>query len=720
MNKLTVSSRDLAEYIETLPVLVWASGPDRSCVYFNRAWRDFTGRTLEELKGDAWMADVHPEDLSVLSSSNEAFRDRRPFQTMFRLRRHDGVWRWMLNSASPQFTEAAGFRGFIGACTDATEQKMTEATLRASEARLQLAQKAAGLGTYDWDLTTDKITWSPEMFDLYRIDRSTPASKIYPSWLERLHPDDRDEADAETQRFVEGADQLVIKFRIVLPDGDVRWIEGRGGMIRDEAGRPIRMIGVNFDVTEQRRGELALAESEQRFRSIAENFPGVIFRRVTYDDGRIEYPYFSGPDEAVFHIPRERFHAISTLEDAAKLIHYDDIEGLLERYREAVKTLSTLELEGRVLGPEDEVRWVRSISRPHRRGDGAVVWDGVLIDVTEQHVRESARERAATKLRMGMEVAGIGTWELDPEGKLLTGSAVVNSLFGLGPDAGPLPLETYLGRIHPEDVEQVRSNFAAALQERTDVFNEYRVPQPDGTMRWVASRGAMMRLADGAERMIGALSDVTERRTREEEREAALTRQKVLLREINHRIKNNLQMISSLLRIQASRVGDPEAAQLFSRSIDRVEAISDLHLQLGMAGDVETIDFGDYLRALCAKMRRSLFDESRIDLCCDAEACPLPLDKAVPLGLIANELVTNALKHAFPDGSTGTISVALTRQADGSIRLSVADTGIGIADDVRGDGVGMSLVNGLARQIGGHVQARSERGAMFNLVLPCK
>lgn len=279
---------------------------------------------------------------------------------------------------------------------------------------------------------------------------------------------------------------------------------------------------------------------------------------------------------------------------------------MMARYGDAAASLSTLDIEGRVLGPDGEVRWVRSISRPHWRDDGALIWDGVLIDVTEQHLRESERERAAAMLRMGMEVAGIGTWELDPEELRLIGSEVTNALFGLPSDAGPLPIEGYLERVHPEDAAQVRRNITDAIGSRTGVRNEYRLRPPDGTVRWIASRGALVQLADGVERMIGALADVTERRRREDEREAALAHQQVLLRELNHRIKNNLQMITSVLRLQAGRVRDPEAAQLFGRSVERVQAISDLHAQLGVGGDLGPIDFGAHLRAFCAKVEVAL------------------------------------------------------------------------------------------------------------------
>ena len=174
----------------------------------------------------------------------------------------------------PRIAADGSFNGYIGACIDITERKNAEAALLRSQERLALAQEAASVGTYDWDVDENAISWSPEMFRLYGIDPETAPERIYAAWLERIHPEDRERADLETSEFVDHADQLTIEFRIILPDDDIRWIQGRGRVIRDSEGRPLRMIGVNFDVTEQRRTEEALRESEQRLQRYRSQFPG--------------------------------------------------------------------------------------------------------------------------------------------------------------------------------------------------------------------------------------------------------------------------------------------------------------------------------------------------------------------------------------------------------------------------------------------------------------
>lgn len=704
--------------LDNAPVLIWFSGPDKSGVLFNKTWTDFTGRSLEEELGDGWLSAVHPDDFPNLEACGEAFEQRVPFRTEFRLRRRDGVWRWMLDTGVPRFTPEGKFAGFIGSCIDITDQKDAEAALRVSEERLQLAQEAASIGTYDWDIQGGSITWSPAMFRLHGIDPATPQENIYPAWLERLHPEDRERADRETREFVEKADALSIEFRIVHPENGYRWIHGRGRMIRNEEGSPIRMIGVNFDVTEQRQAEHALRESEQRLRDIAENFPGIIFRRITYPDGRVEYPYFSGPDDAVFHIPRERIDEVTTIDDVLKHIHHEDVEEMLAKFREAAANLSPLDVEGRLVREDDEVLWVRSLSRPHLRGDGALVWDGVMLDVTEQHRREGERERAAAMLRMGMELARIGTWEFDPVTETVTASSVANSIFNLPTESGPRPLGDYLKSVHPDDLLHVRNGLTEAAAQKGHMSREYRVVAPDGEVRWIGSRGSFVRLADGTERMIGALFDITERKRREDEREKSLERQRMLLRELNHRIKNNLQMITGMLRLQASRLESGPAGTALDRAMERVQAISDLHGQLKFEGGLGRIDFSTYLQQLCEKLQTSVLAGAAIELRCEVEPCMLDLDRAVPLGLIVNELVTNAIKYAFPDGAGGTILVKLSCLSDGGLAVLIRDSGKGIASDVPTSGLGTRLVQGLCAQIGATIATNNGSGTVHEITVP--
>lgn len=680
--------------LDASPALMWLSDATFSGLYFNRTWRDFTGRSLEQELDGGWMTNVHPDDIERIEACAAALTARQSFRVEYRLRRHDGAWRWMLDSGRPHFDPDDEFLMYVGSCIDITDRKEAEDARIRSEERLKLAQEAAAVGTYDWHVGDDELCWSPEMFRLYGIDPKTPPAELYDAWLERLHPEDRERADAETKAFVNSAASLVIEFRIIHPEKGERWIHGRGQMRRDAEDRPLRMIGVNFDITEQRLTEQNLRESQQRITDIAENFPGVIFRRITYPDGRVEYPYLSGAKDTLFNVPRGRFAGIQTLEELSKHIHYDDIEEMLARLKKSTEDMTALEIEGRIIGENGDVAWVRSISRPRPRADGALIWDGVILDVTEQHRRQAERERAATMLRMTMEVAGLGTWEYDPGAETVSGSGITNAAFGLPEDGTARPLADYMEALHPDDRAWVEHGIIEGGKNREDVSREYRVIGDGGGVRWVNSVGTHVRLSDGTERVIGAMSDITARKRQEEDREAHLRHQRDLLRELNHRVKNNLQLVLSLMRIEASR--GPEMDGL-RRAIAKVETIGDLHSRLSFLSGAGQIDFRAYLEDLAGKLRDLLSDGNRIVVSCSAKTCVLELDRAVPLGLALHELTTHAIARGDAAGNPGTISLELECGPAGAEAVTVTDDR---ASDGQASGLNARLVRGMCHQIG--------------------
>ena len=170
-----LSHRSKAELVQlvadSLPLLVWISGTDKRCTYFNKPWLEFTGRSLGAEIGDGWADGVHPLDLQqCLDTYVHAFDRREPLTMEYRLRRHDGEYRWVLDNAAPFFDSDGAFAGYIGACFDVTEFRRAEAernaaeeSLRRKERELQEAQRLAGVGSWQWHPDTDTVVWSEEL-----------------------------------------------------------------------------------------------------------------------------------------------------------------------------------------------------------------------------------------------------------------------------------------------------------------------------------------------------------------------------------------------------------------------------------------------------------------------------------------------------------------------------------------------------------------------------
>ena len=219
-----------------------------------------------------------------------------------------------------------------------------------------------------------------------------------------------------------------------------------------------------------------------------------------------------------------------------------------------------------------------------------------------------------------------------------------------------------------------------------------------------------------------AIVDISERGQEEARIRAALKEKDILLGEIHHRVKNNLQIVSSLLDLQAARVADQGTQALLRDSQNRIHSMALIHQTLYGSKDFDSVDFAQFSETLLSALISSYgIDPDRIAIRVDVEPVHLPIDIAVPCGLVVNELITNALKHAFPNRDQGEIRIALTRQLGNEALLSVSDNGIGLPDhvDTRGTAtIGLQLVGLLASQLDGEVSIHRSNPTRFSLRFP--
>lgn len=202
------------------------------------------------------------------------------------------------------------------------------------------------------------------------------------------------------------------------------------------------------------------------------------------------------------------------------------------------------------------------------------------------------------------------------------------------------------------------------------------------------------------------------------ERAARLSEHELLLKELNHRVKNNYQMVVSLLEMQRRRAGEGETSAVLQNVIDRVQSMS--HAQAALYHDpteVAAVDVKGYLHDLCDSLEHSLLLSGDVRLEVEAESCMLSRDRAVAIGMVLNELVTNAAKYAFPNGRSGAVKVTFARAGEGW-RLTVADDGVGTREAKPGKGLGKRLVEAFARQAGGSISSGTGPGTTVILDLP--
>jgi PAS domain S-box-containing protein len=239
---------------DAAPVLIWMSGVNKPCTFFNKRWLEFTGRSLEQEMGNGWTDGVHPEDLQgCLKTYTEAFDVRKPFAMQYRLRRNDGEYRWISDHGVPRYDADGAFAGYIGSCVDVTDLLRQERALHQFEERVALAAEAAQLGVWEFDTTTQRIWVSDKIRQLFQFP---PGDEItYGEFQKRVHPDDRAARDRIMRRALRTHGSYETEYRIVLPDGTIRWIGGRARCLGDTKGNPTRLLGVSMDITERKQAE---------------------------------------------------------------------------------------------------------------------------------------------------------------------------------------------------------------------------------------------------------------------------------------------------------------------------------------------------------------------------------------------------------------------------------------------------------------------------------
>ena len=296
------------------------------------------------------------------------------------------------------------------------------------------------------------------------------------------------------------------------------------------------------------------------------------------------------------------------------------------------------------------------------------------------------------------------TFEVAPE------HTVGRKLYEIGNGQWDIPklrtsLETIIsGRKTIEDFEV--EDFFPSIGRRIMVLNARTVYRPDKT----------------TQQILLAIEDVTERVRLEREHAAAHERIGRLLQELTHRVKNSLQFIAAMVMIEAQSHKGGEGKAALERVSHRITALGQLYAKLSKADTVEAVDAASYLDELCRDLIASVHKQgdTSIVLKTDIESELLPTDRAIPIGLIVNELVTNAVKYAFPGEAKGTVMVMLKRVPEG-LRLTVADDGQGLDLRRADSGLGGRLVNGFAQQLGGQVERKSgSQGTTVHLILPSR
>jgi PAS domain S-box-containing protein len=282
--------------------------------------------------------------------------------------------------------------------------------------------------------------------------------------------------------------------------------------------------------------------------------------------------------------------------------------------------------------------------------------------------------------------------------------------------------KTVFGTYPQEQAEKYYQMDQKLLQNPGTQIYEFMMERADGAMRnFIFSQATFVDFSGKVAGLIGVMTDITERKRAEETIKVSLKEKEVLLREIYHRTKNNLQVVCSLLKLQSVRFSDPQLLGAFEDTGNRIRSMALVHEKLYQSKDLSHIDLKDYIKDLANFLLSNYQTEyGKISLHLDLHSVIVSIDAAMPCGLMINELVSNAIKHAFPGERKGMISIFLNSTQDGDIELRVADDGVGLPPELdvwNTDSLGLKLAINLATsQLQGKLAIRREHGTEFRLL----
>jgi PAS domain S-box-containing protein len=378
----------------TAPVMIWMSGPDKRCTYVNQRWLEFTGRSSEaELAGD-WAHGIHPDEFEKsLETYSWGFDRREAFRMEYRLMRHDGEYRWIIDHGVPRSNPDGSFAGYIGSAIDVTDRKLAERELALANERLRIAMESGKSTGWDWDIKSGRDTWFGDLQTMFGIPSDTYEGTPEDFLNRQLYPEDRVRVVEEAKNAMENKMPYASEHRILGPDGTVRWVAVKGKFFYSAKGEPERMVGMKVDITERKLMEVALRESEERLRLAAQAGKMYAFEWDTSTDVITR-------SEEITHIPGlVGAPARLTKKELLAEVHPEDRARFVNSIAEVTVERPKCHASFRVLRSDGSVLWLERTGHAFFDKQGNMVrMIGMVADITERKLAEEALSTVSQKL----------------------------------------------------------------------------------------------------------------------------------------------------------------------------------------------------------------------------------------------------------------------------------------------------------------------------------
>jgi PAS domain S-box-containing protein len=654
---------------------------------------DLTGRDPQ-----TWEI-VHPLDRERIAAAAKRSHESAGglFDIEYRILRRDGTVRWVSTRAQTFFEGTHSARRpvrTIGATQDITERKRAERQLLLTQTSVDKSSVAIF-----WINKLGDVTYANSQA-CKSLGRASADLLGHPVW--DFDPDLRPESWPQVWQLLKEQGSRLGEMRHRSRDGSVFPVEVMATYVVYEGEEHV--FAFAHDISERKLAEESLA----LFRFCADRASDPIF----WNNASGGFDYVNEQACRALGYTREELLRLKfwDIDDAFPEERWSTLWKECERAPDE-STALTLSFHRRKDGTTVPIE---GMGQHIRTPSGHSLHVSYTRDITARKQAEQALAESEERLRQVAQVYNIAVFEHDHITDTVYWSPELRGYLELDPGEVTTPM-AFRAIIHPEDLEKVDAAVRRAHDPAGDgrYATQHRVVTPSGLVRWLDTRSKTFFAGEpGArypKRTVGAMVDITARMEAEEALRVSVHEKEVLLREVHHRVKNNLQIISSVLHFQTKKVKDPEDLVAFNEARIRLRAMILVHERLYKSPGLARIEFGAYLQALVQDLWRSYATAvgGRISVRVDGGPIALPIESALPCGMIVCELLTNSVKYAFPGDRRGETRIALTTDG-GRVILTVSDNGIGLPadfDPVRATTFGWQLIGNLAAQLGATLTA---------------
>ncbi|WP_027390760.1 PAS domain-containing sensor histidine kinase [Chrysiogenes arsenatis] len=683
--------------IDSLPDIVFCKDREGLYVECNKAFEALFGRTREEILGlrdNDFIPQTHAdlfytEDQSIIHEGCTIRSDSW-------IKTPDGNFVLFDVVKIPLRDASGAIIGVFGTGRDITDRESLRIKLEQSEQRLRQAHALAGMGHWEWNLVTNTCYWSEEYYEVIGHDTNKLVASCH-SMTDITHPDDRKILDDFMSAvFSANPDPIFrLEYRIITATGAVRTISTQGEVIFDSYGTPSKICGVTRDISQVKASRKTIEQLKSALDNSSE--------AVLIHTGRGKFLYVNQAVADIYRYSVQDFLHRVRLWDLDPAITAENIDRVMQTVRE--QKAVHLELNNRRSNGEVFPAHIRVEQHFH---DGEEFFLVIVRDLTEERQKQRAWEALIAKNTV-LENMNDAIFIHEVDGRLLEVNQKTLEMYRI--EFGDESYQRAITYDIAKDLSGPDNDLAGLTALWQRVINgeiarfEWQARRPlDGSLFYVEVILRKISLYN-REVILANVRDITEQRELREQIISSLREKELMLKEIHHRVKNNMQVVSSLLNLQSYHARDNhEIVTILAECQERVRSMSLIHERLYRSENLSHIDFSEYIQSLAHGLFRSYVAAPRqIHFHTDVDAVPLDINTAIPLGLILNELISNALKHAFTLHQTGNLTVTLRSSAE-QMALCVIDDGVGLPegfDATSGGSLGLELVRTLALQLSG-------------------